>query len=163
MNEYFELEILAKTIKRLSSSDMILSVTINFKVDWLNAIPHWHDKNVSKETKSEKNFVIFLTWNSDWSWVWPKKQKGLKKQLGISKEKHCCHDGLPLPKKRLSYEKCFVLPVVDLKLNSSFEVLIMILGLNAIRNRIHLKLLCKLCFLLGSLPLLLLKHGHWST
>ena len=60
-----------------------------------------------KQTKSEnfvKFSVIFWLGTSDW----PRKQK----TLWISKEKHCCHDGLPLPKKWLSYEKCFVHPVV---------------------------------------------------
>ena len=103
--------------------------------------------------------------------LWPKLYKlnkeillDRRKQLcNFKREQHCCYDGLPLPKKRFSYEKCFVLPVVDLKLHSSFEVLIMFSGLNAIWNRIHLKLLCKLHFLLGSLTYLHLNRYIYNT
>ena len=116
------------------------------KSDWHILIPHFEPITCVNKRKMKiflKILVIFWLWTSDWS-----KET---KDCSISKEKHCCHDGLPLPIKRLSYEKCFLLPAVDLKLNSIFEVHIMFTGLNAIWNRIHLKLLCKLHFHLGSL------------
>ena len=69
----------------------------------------------------------------------------------VSKEKHCCHNGLPPPKKRLSYGKCFVNPVVDSKVNPNFKELNGFRRGFSFRNRIHLKRLCKLHYFLGVL------------
>ena len=71
-------------------------------------------------TTNKRKMKIFL-WLIDLKFrLWPMKQKG----LWISKEKHCCHNGLPWPKKRLSYEKCIFFPVVDYKFKSQFYALI---------------------------------------
>ena len=86
-----------------------------------------------KEAKSEnlvKTFLWFLTLNFR-----PTKET---RDCAISKEKHCCHGGLPSPKKRLSYKKCFILQLVDSKVNPKFKVLSVFWWSINVQNVIHI-------------------------
>ena len=78
--------------------------------------------NKRKVKIGENIFDIFDFWTSNW----PAKQKTEETAGQFQKEKiteeHCYH-GDSGPNKRLSYEKCFVRPLVDSKANANFKKL----------------------------------------
>ena len=87
------------------------------------------------DTTNKRKTKIFL-WFIDLKFrLWPKKQKG----LWLSKEKHCCHNGLQSPEKRHSYKKCFILPEVDWKIKPNFIVLVMFTRLDNVQIHLNMK------------------------
>ena len=81
--------------------------------------------NVREETKSENIFDI------EFRLIWVnQRNKRLKQQLlNFKREEHSRgfviigYHGNLLPNKRLTYEKCFVLPLVDYLSTPKFQVL----------------------------------------
>ena len=128
-NIYFKLK--PKSVKRNKSK---LKIRIFESQIRLNSIPQliiYVVQNTFENKRKVKIFMWFLTLNF-------RLDQRNKRQL-ISKEKHCCYDGLPWPKKRLPYKKCFVLPEVNLKVKPNFIVLGMFTTLDKAQNKIHLK------------------------
>ena len=106
------------------------SVSLNVKIKDLIGIDTIWSRNWLFYTNEKWKYfcksswfcVIFDFWTSDW----PAKQKTEETAGQFQKEKiteeHCYH-GDSGPNKRLSYEKCFVRPLVDSKANANFKKL----------------------------------------
>ena len=87
--------------------------------------------------------VIFRLWTSDSTRE--TKNCNFKREATL-----LCHGDFT-PKKWHTYEKCFVHPVVDSKVNPNFKAKNGFRRSFSLRNRIHLKWLRKLYSFLGSL------------
>ena len=116
-NTYFKLK--HRSVKNNNSK---LKIKIISKSDWtqLDASTDYlcSSKHVRKQTKSENiSAILDLNFRLD------QRNKKTEETAASSKEKHCCHDGLQLPKKRLSYQKCFVHPEIDSEINPNFKEL----------------------------------------
>ena len=116
-NIYFKLK--HESVKNNKSK---VKIKIISKSDWtqFHASTDYlcSSKHVRKQTKSENiSAILDLNFRLD------QRNKRLKKQHCFKREGHCCHGGLLSPKKRILYEKCIVLPVVDSKVNPNFMVL----------------------------------------
>ena len=112
-NIYFKLK--HESVKNNKSK---LKIKIISKSDWtqFDASTDYlcSSKHVRKQTKSENiSAILDLNFRLD--------QRN--KRHCFKREVYCCHGGLLSPKKRILYEKCIVLPVVDSKVNPNFMVL----------------------------------------
>ena len=78
--------------------------------------------NVRKQTKSENIFALILVIFDFDIQTDPEKQK-TEETAAISKETSIVPDGDRSPNKRIPYEKCFVLPLINYMSRSKFQAL----------------------------------------
>ena len=116
-----------------------------FKIDFIWSLAK---RTTFWKNKWKVNFFLTLNWES---FVFLLSFKVNQESRGSKREATLLCHGDFTPKKWHTYEKCFVHPVVDSKVNPNFKEQNAFTWRLSLQNTIHLKWLRKLYSFLGSL------------